>query len=305
MKKIVKLFIALILFAVMINIGSAQVIQITPTYKMTATNEVIVSPNHITFEIWIKHTNPDSTVFQLAGGQYFFEFNTGVANGGTLAYSFAQTTTGDSSSMPFNMRPRNPSIAANILRLAANTLPGAGNGYFVSDSGLGTKIIKLSLTTTAASFNDIIDSLQLLWHNVLPNPYTKINAYTGVNGTFNTDVTTPSTHFIDFLVGIIGQDPIVSTVIPKEFSLSQNYPNPFNPSTKIQYALPQEGKVSIIVYDLTGREIMNLINGELKAAGNYEVRFNGSGFASGVYFYRIQVTGAKSFESTRRMVLIK
>jgi Secretion system C-terminal sorting domain len=303
MKKITKLLMSLIVFAGMFNLCSAQV-QIPPTYTLTAGNEVIVAPNRITFDIWIKHTNSDSTVFQYAGGQYFFEVNLGVANGGTLTYTFDSTSAGDSSSMPFNMRPRNPSIAANILRLAANSLPGAGNGFYVSDTGLGSKVIKLRLSTSASAFNDIIDSLQLLWHNALPNPFTKINAYTGLNGTVNTDVTTPSTHIIDFLVGI-GNDPVSSTVIPSEFAISQNYPNPFNPTTKIEYALPQEGKVSIKVFDLTGREIAKLVNGELKPAGSYAVNFNGANLASGVYFYRIEVDGVKRFEATKRMVLIK
>lgn len=308
MKKISKLFLSLMVIAVMYNIGNAQIADTTfqaiPTYTLGAMNFVIVTPNTITFEIYIKHTNPDTTVFQYAGAQFFFDFNLGVANGGTLTYGFAPGNLGDSSDMPFNMRPRNPSIAGSVLRLAANSLPGAGNGYFVSSTGLGTKVIKMKFSTSAASFNNIVDSLNLRWHDTLPNPYTKVNAYTGLNGTTNTDVTNKANHFIDGLVGI-GNDPVLTNTIPLEFSLSQNYPNPFNPTTKIIYALPQEGRVSLKIYDLTGREIMKLVNSELKPAGTYDVRFNGANFASGIYFYRIEVEGAKRYESTKRMVLIK
>jgi hypothetical protein len=89
--------------------------------------------------------------------------------------------------------------------------------------------------------------------------------------------------------------------IPKIFELNQNYPNPFNPSTTIKYALPKNEFVTIKVYDITGREIMRLVN-EYKQAGYYSVNFNGSNLASGVYFYRIQ---AGDFISVKRMLMIK
>jgi hypothetical protein len=89
--------------------------------------------------------------------------------------------------------------------------------------------------------------------------------------------------------------------VPKEFNLSQNYPNPFNPVTKINFALPKQGFVSLKIYDITGREIQTLVN-EVKQAGYYTVDFNGSSLASGVYFYRIQ---SGDFISVKRMVLVK
>ncbi len=296
----------LMLFALMTDISNAQrgdSIHVKPRYTMGVVNQNLVSPNTLIFDIYILHTNFDSTTFQLAGAQYFFKYFPGVANGGTLSYTFAPSAAGDSSDLPFNMRPRNPSfdLNQNLMRLAANSLPGAGNGFFISHTGLGSKIIRMRLSTTAASLN--MDSIGFTWHNALPNPFTKVNAYTGLNGTFNTDITTPSTHYIDGLVGVTPNEP--STIIPSVFSLSQNYPNPFNPTTSIQYALPQEGRVNIKIFDLTGREIMNLVNNEVKAAGTYDVKFNGSNFASGVYFYRIEVFGEKKYESTKRMVLIK
>ncbi|MBS1552537.1 MAG: T9SS type A sorting domain-containing protein [Bacteroidetes bacterium] len=89
--------------------------------------------------------------------------------------------------------------------------------------------------------------------------------------------------------------------VPNSFDMSQNYPNPFNPSTKINYDLPVDGKVSIILYDLTGRQVANLVN-EVKTAGYYTVSFNASNLASGMYFYRIT---AGNFVSTKKMVLVK
>ena len=95
--------------------------------------------------------------------------------------------------------------------------------------------------------------------------------------------------------------------IPVEFSLSQNYPNPFNPSTTIEFALPRMSKVYVIIYDILGREVVRLIDGEQKDAGNYRMRwdsqnrFNNS-VATGVYFYRLQAGG---FVSTKKMILLK
>jgi hypothetical protein len=98
-----------------------------------------------------------------------------------------------------------------------------------------------------------------------------------------------------------GTDHLLNTNIPKEFSLNQNYPNPFNPVTNIKYDLPKDVFVKIKIYDLLGREIKTLVN-EFKQAGSYIVSFNGSEFASGVYFYRIQ---AGKFVQVKRMALIK
>ncbi len=90
-------------------------------------------------------------------------------------------------------------------------------------------------------------------------------------------------------------------IVPNEYTLSQNYPNPFNPTTKINFALPKQGFVSLKIYDITGREIQTLVN-EVKQAGYYSVDFNGSSLSSGVYFYMIK---SGDFVMTKRMVLIK
>jgi hypothetical protein len=98
----------------------------------------------------------------------------------------------------------------------------------------------------------------------------------------------------------------ITVGVPDAYKLSQNYPNPFNPSTKIDYDLPYDGKVSILLYDISGREVANLVN-EVKTAGYYTATFNGANLASGMYFYRINATGTgnNNFVSTKKMVLIK
>ncbi len=104
----------------------------------------------------------------------------------------------------------------------------------------------------------------------------------------------------------ITTDVEIDTKVPEKFELAQNYPNPFNPSTTIKYALPYSEKVQITVYDVTGRQIAELINSE-QNAGTYEVTWNGNNNAgaqvsSGIYFYIIK---AGSFVKTNKMMLIK
>ena len=100
------------------------------------------------------------------------------------------------------------------------------------------------------------------------------------------------------LVGILNNN---QNGLPIIYLLSQNYPNPFNPVTKINFAIPKQGLVSLKIYDVLGREVKTLVN-EIKPSGFYSVDFNGNEFASGVYFYRLE---SGSFKDTKRMLLIK
>jgi hypothetical protein len=93
--------------------------------------------------------------------------------------------------------------------------------------------------------------------------------------------------------------------IPNKFDISQNYPNPFNPTAKIDFDLPYDSKVSLKLYDISGREVMTLMN-ETKAAGYYTVQMNGNDLSSGMYFYRINAEGnGQNYIMTKKAVLIK
>jgi hypothetical protein len=89
--------------------------------------------------------------------------------------------------------------------------------------------------------------------------------------------------------------------IPSEFRLSPNRPNPFNPATEIRFALPLRSHARLGVYNLKGETIAQLVDRELPA-GEYGVTWQARGFASGVYFYRLQT---ETFQQTRRMLLLK
>jgi ligand-binding sensor domain-containing protein len=88
---------------------------------------------------------------------------------------------------------------------------------------------------------------------------------------------------------------------PDKYSLSQNYPNPFNPTTNIQFSIPHSGFVTLKVYDVLGNEIRTLVNEE-KTAGTYNIEFDGSNLASGIYFY---VLRAGDFVQSRKMLIVK
>lgn len=112
---------------------------------------------------------------------------------------------------------------------------------------------------------------------------------------------TPS-KIVDILTDVKFED-----AIPTEFNLSQNYPNPFNPVTTINYSIPYASNVKIIIYNILGQRVTELVN-EMKQVGNYRVQFNGSHLSSGVYFYSINaksVDGKNDYKAVKKLLLLK
>ncbi len=105
---------------------------------------------------------------------------------------------------------------------------------------------------------------------------------------------------------VLGRESVSGVVaenyfVPDKFVIYQSYPNPFNPSTTIKYSIPISEEVSIKVFDILGREVEVLVD-EYKTTGSYQVVFNASKYASGVYFYQLR---AGSFVGTKKMILMK
>ena len=122
-----------------------------------------------------------------------------------------------------------------------------------------------------------------------------VNASYNVNGS-------PVSGVANFTIeGTLSVTEKKSEVLPTAYSLEQNYPNPFNPSTTISFSLPSSGIVSLKVYNLVGQEVTTLMNG-FRNAGQYNVTFNASNLASGVYFYRLE---AGSTNVVKKMLLLK
>ncbi len=91
-------------------------------------------------------------------------------------------------------------------------------------------------------------------------------------------------------------------IIPARYSLYNNYPNPFNPTTTLRFDIPERTNVELVVYDILGRRVKSLVNNEVKNPGRYEVAFNASSLASGVYIYKLTT---KNYSQARKMLLLK
>ena len=98
-----------------------------------------------------------------------------------------------------------------------------------------------------------------------------------------------------------GCQEAVNPSVPSDYVLLPAYPNPFNPTTKLDFALPAAGKISLTIYDITGREVAKLVDG-MKLAGSHQVVFDAKDLTSGVYFARLE---AGEFRQTRKILLVK
>ena len=99
----------------------------------------------------------------------------------------------------------------------------------------------------------------------------------------------------------LAYEPGEPSYIVTDYILYHNYPNPFNPTTTIRYEIPEDGVVTIDIYDILGQRVITILN-EFQKADRYEVNFNAFGLASGVYIYRMKVN---DFITSKKMVLLR
>ena len=109
--------------------------------------------------------------------------------------------------------------------------------------------------------------------------------------------------------GLLGWVTISNIEIPNEYNLSNPYPNPFNPVTTIEYSLPQASVVTLVIYDLLGRQVAELVNSE-KKGGYHKAVWNGDQNASGLYFARMSAgdpmsRSGYSYIHTQKLMLVK
>jgi len=188
-------------------------------------------------------------------------------------------------------------------------------------NGLGVKVVYNSIHNVKASFVDSVSQVQYrdMWNTVMnentANPKVRrgLDLYTLFKSQFSRFIGADKVH-PDLSEGMneVARQlaPIVQSVtsikkiegfVPDKYKLEQNYPNPFNPSTSIRYSLNKSGFVKISVYDISGRVVQTLV-AENQSAGTYEVTFESTDNASGIYFYRMET---EKFIETKKMSLLK
>jgi len=243
-------------------------------------NEFMASNDNIdvdgtgTFPDWIEIYNPGTETVDI-GGMYITDDLT------ELTMWQIPTTVPDSTTIP----------AGGFLVLIADKNPDAGILHVKLKLGGGGEQIGLTLSDTTT----IVDSLTF---GEQTTDISQGRLSDGTNNWVNFSISTPGTSNDDgTLVGIKKDD----VIIKKDFRLSQNYPNPFNPSTVINFSIPENGLVTLKVFNVLGQEVMELVN-NVKSAGSYEVSFDASNLSTGMYVYKIQ---AGNYTATKKMMLIK
>ena len=215
----------------------------------------------------------------------------------TVADQFSNLFSKDSAFLVFLNIPVTPTP---LLPLD-NSLNQPVTPYFLWDSNFYAVSYRIQLSTdmgfgTLSYDTTVANTPFVIRHGVLAHTvkyYWRLKAYNSLGES-------PWSTVFNFTVGPVGIMN-VSNEIPSEFKLFNNYPNPFNAQTKIKFQLPKDGVIKLRIYDMSGKEIEELINNNLRA-GVYEVNWNSGILASGVYFYSIEAQG---FRDVKRAVILK
>ena len=180
----------------------------------------------------------------------------------------------------------------NSVKFTASVTPPPGSGT------IGLSFVNNTSDTPLDSLTSYPDSLRLkiTTSGSVTEGYYAVNITgAGPNGT---PVHVRS--FTLFLNNVIGISSI-SNEVPESFYLYQNFPNPFNPNTNIRFDISKPGLVKLRIFDITGKEVSELVNADY-SAGKYNYDFNAGNLASGIYFYKLETP---DFVSIRKMVLVK
>ncbi|HWQ81346.1 MAG TPA: YCF48-related protein [Ignavibacteria bacterium] len=207
---------------------------------------------------------------------YFTSATRGLAGGASTTPGLLSTT---------NSGTNWSSITSPYPTSSISGIVGAGSTWWVSQQGLGISISTNDGTSFSTAYTAPAGNFYHLTKSRAGATLWAVRSNGGISR---------------YGAPIIGINPVTGTT-PVDYILSQNYPNPFNPVTKINFALPKSGLVSMKIYDILGQEVATLVN-EVKNAGNYSVDFDASKLSSGIYFYKISVN---DFTDVKKMTLIK
>jgi len=241
------------------------------------------------FRVAINQTGNGTGTFTLTnsvGGGWYFEMGTGeITNYSTPFYSSSV----DGVPLPVQLLAFNGIAKGRKIELNWKTATEVNSSTFEIERRMGSAWDKIGETKAAGVSNK-------------PQEYTYEDDLTNVGkGNILYRLKT-----VDHNGSYTYSAEIAIAAIPTVYALEHNYPNPFNPQTKIQYSLPEDAKVRLVVYDILGRQVAELVNEE-QSAGYYEKTFTGLNLSSGIYFYRIvaQAQDKHTFTQVKKMLLLK
>ncbi len=205
----------------------------------------------------------------------------------------------------------------NIVALFDNT---SGTGKPLAITFLES--ISVTIASTVTYYTDSVSGKNGRWGTIIPNDNpngvrrveqfsitdgSSVNFNTDTDGTWPSGANTvnPTGSSTTPVRLAITDAPLrlvqLGTSVPENFSLSQNYPNPFNPVTKIRFSLPQASSLTMKLYDVTGRLVLQMLEGSFRP-GTYEIELDGSSLSSGVYFYELKT---EKFSEVKKLSLVK
>jgi photosystem II stability/assembly factor-like uncharacterized protein len=265
---------------------------------------------------WNTSTSADSYRLQVSKDSTFKSF---ILNDSTLTTPTRQVT-GLDDGVRYYWRVNSKNAAGispySDIRLFSTILNTPGNlsasalwGYKVllkwTDASNNESGYVIERKLSADTSYTLIDSVKLNIITFTDSSLTSINTY-------NYRVKAYNTYGSSLYSNIASVSTITSvnskySQIPTKYELSQNYPNPFNPTTIIEYGLPSQSLVKIVVYNILGEVVKELANGQ-QSAGYHNVSFGANNISSGIYFYKIEAKasdGSKQFREIKKMMLLK
>ena len=252
----------------------------------------------IEYKLWIGTNNARIYYSPYAGTQWSVQSTLPEINTPVIWFQYLLT---DNSAVGYGLTGGTGLLKTTNLGNIWNSVTTSGNGNITGIAGSPSSFSKSWFTKENKIYTGIEGLNWTLEYTAPSGNYKNIN-----------NNRTGSPHIwavrdnggISKYTGQIGIQQI-SSEIPDKFSLSQNYPNPFNPSTNINFSIPAvettRWVVSLLVYDITGREVATLVNQSL-TPGTYSVNWDASNYPSGIYFYRLT---SGDFSQTNKMILIK
>lgn len=256
-----------ILFSLLVLLTTSAGSYAIPTYIVTAKN-FTQNSNSAQFDIFIRNSSIEQ--IDLTAVQFYIGFDAGW----------------------FGSNPQIEMI---------DHIPGNTQKFIYSNHLLALLILSspekignedLLVTRVRITANDFHGLMNPYWYYQPPR-ISKV--FCLING-MQTDISNPKFHYIEFKI-----TGITSSQDEFNYQLFQNYPNPFNPDTRIKFSLSENGTVSLVVYDILGKEVKTILNGYLNA-GVYEFNFTSADLPSGFYFYRLKTD---NFIETKTMEILK